>query len=166
MTVTTEVLKSVTVDIADLQASKNPDEKLITYSLGSCIGLVVWDPVVKVGGMLHYMLSDSSISPEKARSKPAMFADTGIPLLFKSVYALGGEKKRMIVKVAGASQVMDSAGVFNIGKRNHMALRKILWKNNVIIDAEDVGGQESRTMILEIGTGKVFIKKNRQVIEL
>ncbi len=166
MSVTTKDLKSVTVDIADLQVSREPDEKLITYSLGSCIGLVIWDPVMKVGGMLHYMLSDSSISPEKSAAKPAMFADTGIPLLFKSVYALGGEKKRLIVKVAGASQVMDSAGIFNIGKRNHMALRKILWKNNVMIDSEDIGGQDSRTMILEIPTGRVLIKKNRQVIEL
>ncbi len=157
---------SITVDIADMIVSNKVSDRLITYSLGSCIGLAIWDPQAKVGGLLHYMLPDSSISPEKAKSKPYMFADTGIPLLFKSVYSLGGEKKRLIVKVAGGAQMMDAKGVFNIGKRNYMALRKLLWKNNVMIDAEDVGGFESRTMTLDISSGLVTIKKNKRIIEL
>ncbi len=157
---------SITVDIADMVVSNRPGDKLITYSLGSCIGLAVWDPQVRAGGLLHYMLPDSSVSPDKAKDKPFMFADTGIPLLFKSVYKIGGDKKRLIVKVAGGSQMMDSKGVFNIGKRNYMVLRKLLWKNNVIIDAEDVGGFESRTMSLDIATGLVTIKKNKRIIEL
>ena len=160
------VTNLITVDIADMAVSNRSSDKLITYSLGSCIGLAIWDPVAKVGGLLHYMLPDSSISPEKAKERPFMFADTGIPLLFKSVYKLGGDKKRLIVKVAGGSQMMDAKGTFNIGKRNYMALRKLLWKNNVMIDAEDVGGFESRTMALEISTGLVTIKKNKEVMEL
>ncbi len=157
---------SITVDIADMVVSNRISDRLVTYSLGSCIGLAVWDPQTKAGGLLHYMLPESSISPEKAKDKPCMFADTGIPLLFKSVYKLGGEKKRLVVKVAGGAQMMDAKGVFNIGKRNYMALRKLLWKNNVIIDAEDVGGFESRTMTLDIATGIVTIKKNKRIIEL
>ncbi|MFA5864562.1 MAG: chemotaxis protein CheD [Phycisphaerae bacterium] len=158
--------KTLVVDIADLAVSRDSDETLVTYSLGSCIGLAIWDPVVKVGGLLHFMLPDSSISPDKAQSKPGMFADTGIPLLFKQTYTAGAEKKRMIVTVAGAAQLMDSQGVFNIGKRNHLSLRKILWRNNVMIDKEDIGGCEGRTMRLEIGTGRVLIKTKAGEVEL
>jgi chemotaxis protein CheD len=158
--------KSIVVDIADFAVCKDQDTTLITYSLGSCIGLSIWDQVNKVGGMLHFMLAESTISPEKAKIQPGMFADTGIPTLFKSAYALGAEKKNIIVKVAGAAQLMDAKGVFNIGKRNHLALRKILWRNNVMIDKEDVGGFEGRTMRLEIGTGRVLIKSKTGEYEL
>jgi len=74
------------VGIADMKVSNNPEVSVITYSLGSCIGLVIYDPVVKVGGILHYMLPESSIDNEKASRNPFMFADTGIPRLFKTAY--------------------------------------------------------------------------------
>lgn len=146
------------VDIADLVVSKDPEATLITYSLGSCIGVAIWDPVTKVGGMLHYMLPEASVSPEKAKTLPAMFCDTGVPLLFKSAYALGAEKRRLKVKIAGGSQLLDEAGTFVIGKRNYLAIRKMFYQNGVLIDAEDVGGSLSRTMTLNIGTGCVTIR--------
>lgn len=158
--------KSFVVDIADMAVSKDPENLLITYSLGSCIGLTIWDPEARVGGLLHYMLPESTISPDKAQSNPYMFADLGIPLLFKKAYLLGADKKRIVVKAAGAAQLMDAKGIFNIGKRNHLALRKILWRNNVIIEKEDVGGFEGRTMKLEIATGKVTIKTKAGEYEL
>jgi chemotaxis protein CheD len=158
--------KTLVVDIADMAVSKDQDSLLITYSLGSCIGLSIWDPVAKVGGLLHYMLPESTISPDKAQSNPYMFADLGIPLLFKKAYSLGADKKRIIVKAAGAAQLMDAKGIFNIGKRNHLALRKILWRNNVIIEKEDVGGVEGRTMKLEIATGRVMMKTKAGEYEL
>ncbi len=164
--VTTVAKNLVTIDIADMKVSNKADDVLITYSLGSCIGVVIYDPEIKAGGLLHYMLPDSSISPEKAKEKPYMFADTGIPILFKSLYKLGAEKQRIIVKVAGGSQIMDAKGVFNIGKRNYLALRKILWRNNVMITTEDIGGYKSRTLSIEIATGRVFVKKNKEVTEL
>jgi chemotaxis protein CheD len=162
----TLVTKSLIVDIADMAVSKDPGALLITYSLGSCIGISIWDPVAKVGGLLHYMLPESTISPDKAQSNPYMFADLGIPLLFKKAYTLGADKKRIIVKAAGAAQLMDQKGIFNIGKRNHLALRKILWRNNVIIEKEDVGGFEGRTMKLEVSSGKVMIKTKAGEYEL
>ena len=128
------------VDIADFVVTDDPRVTLVTYSLGSCIGLVIWDPNVRVGGMLHFMLPESSIASEKAKIKPAMFADTGIPALFRAAYELGAVKKNMIVKIAGGSQLLDDNGTFNIGKRNYVMLRKIFWKNGVLIDREDVGG--------------------------
>ncbi len=146
------------VGIADMKVSSDPKETLVTHSLGSCIGLAVYDSVVKVGGMLHYMLPESKMDPAKARERPFMFADTGIQLLFKACYKLGAEKRRMIVKVAGGSQIMDPSGVFNIGKRNYATLRKIFWRNNVLVDAEDIGGTSNRTMWLSIATGEVKLK--------
>ncbi|HOA74620.1 MAG TPA: chemotaxis protein CheD [Phycisphaerae bacterium] len=154
------------VDIADMRVSRDPQVDLVTYSLGSCIGVAIWDPEVRVGGLLHYMLPQSSISPEKARTNPAMFADTGIPYLFRSAYELGAVKKRLIVKVAGGSSLLDDNGTFNIGKRNYIILRKIFWKNGILIDAEDVGGSISRTVRLEVGTGRVTVKNRGKEIEL
>jgi chemotaxis protein CheD len=148
----------MTVVTGDMAVSDNPEDILITYSLGSCIGVAIYDPVVKVGGLLHFMLPDSSISGEKADSNPYMFADTGIPLLFKKAYQLGAEKARILVKLAGGSQLMDEKGVFNIGRRNHAAARKIFWKNNVLIDAEDVGGNAARTLYLHVATGKIRLR--------
>ncbi|MCD6292779.1 MAG: chemotaxis protein CheD [Deltaproteobacteria bacterium] len=157
----------VTIGIADLQVSNNPEDTLVTYSLGSCIGLAVYDPEVKVGGLLHYMLPDSSINQEKALKNPAMFANKGVPLLFKECFKLGADKKRMVVKVAGGSQIMADAGAFNIGKRNYAILRKILWKNNVIIDGENVGGNQNRTMYMQINDGKINLKISKKgMIEL
>jgi chemotaxis protein CheD len=146
------------VSIADMGISQDQDGSLITYSLGSCIGVAIYDPVARVGGLLHYMLPESNLDPQKALKKPFMFADTGIPILFKEAYRYGAVKSRLIVKVAGGSQILDDSGFFNIGKRNYMAMRKLLWKNNILIKAEDVGGQVSRTVRLEMSTGEVWIK--------
>ena len=148
----------IIVGISDMKVSNNPDDIIITYSLGSCIGLVIWDPVAKVAGMLHYMLPDSNLDLNRAKEKPFMFADSGIPLLFKETYKFGAVKNRMIVKVVGGSQVMDTNGVFNIGKRNYMVLRKIFWKNQIMIATEDVGGTVNRTISIEIGSGFTRLK--------
>ncbi len=151
----------LTVDIADLQVSRDPTVQLVTYSLGSCIGVAIWDPKVRVGGMIHYMLGESSISPEKARNNPAMFADTGLPRLFKAAYRLGAIKKRMLVKVAGGAALFDTSEEFDIGARNYVLLRRIFWRNNVLIDAEHIGGSISRTMRLDIGTGRVTVENRK-----
>lgn len=157
---------SHTVDIADLAVSSDPNFTLVTYSLGSCIGLTIWDPQTRVGGMLHYMLPDASINPEKAKSIPAMFGETGIPLLFRSAYALGAVKTRLIVKVAGGAQLLGDSQLFDIGKRNYLLLRKLLWKNGVLIDKEDVGGSVSRTIRLDIGTGRFTMRRGGEEVEL
>jgi chemotaxis protein CheD len=149
---------SVVVGIADCQVSNVRDHVLVTYALGSCIAVAIHDPVAGVGGLLHYMLPESGIDPAKAGQKPYMFADTGIPLLFRRAYQQGAEKRRLVVRVAGGAQVMDEQGVFNIGKRNYLALRKILWKAGVLLHAEDVGGSASRTVGLEVGTGRFWLR--------
>ena len=154
------------VDIADYQVSNDPRVELVTYSLGSCIGVAIWDPKTRVGGMIHYMLPESSLSPDKAKANPAMFADTGVPVLFRSTYELGAVKKRLVVKVAGGSSLLDDNGVFNIGKRNYASLRKIFWKNGILVDAEHVGGQLSRTLRMNVRTGRIALRIRGKEIEL
>lgn len=154
------------VGISEIQVSNQPEDVLITYSLGSCIGVTMHDPVARVGGMIHYMLPLSKTSPEKAKIRPGMFADTGIPLLVRTLYESGAMKDNLIVKVAGGSQLMDQNKVFNIGERNFLILRKLLWKNNVLIKAKDVGGSLSRTLRLEIASGRVTIKSSEGEVEL
>lgn len=151
-------MNRIVVGISDMKVSADVNDVLVTYALGSCLGVAVYDPWVKVGGLLHFMLPDSSLDSTKAKERPAMFADTGIPLLFKSCYRLGAEKKRMIVKVVGGANILDSANHFRIGQKNITALRKIFWKNNVLIDGEDVGKDNHRTVQLGISTGRVVVK--------
>lgn len=151
-------MANVVVGVADCQISKSRDQVLVTYALGSCIAVAIHDPVAGVGGLLHYMLPESAISPAKAGENPYMFADTGIPLLFRRAYEYGAEKRRLVVRVAGGAQVMDSEGIFNIGKRNYLALRKVLWKAGVLVQAEDVGGNVPRTVRLEVGSGRFWLR--------
>ncbi len=151
-------MSSLVVGIADCQVTKAADQVLVTYALGSCIAVAIHDPVTHVGGMLHFMLPESAISPTKAAENPYMFADTGIPLLFRRAYGCGADKRRLVVRVAGGAQVMDSEGVFNIGKRNYLALRKILWKAGVLVQGEEVGGNQSRTVRLEVGSGRFWLR--------
>jgi len=148
----------IVLGISEMQVSNTPGDILVTYSLGSCIGLTVYDPVAGIGGMIHYMLPLSKIAPEKAKIKPAMFADTGVPMLLTALLDQGAVKDRLVVKVAGGSELMDQNKVFNIGERNYLVLRKLLWKNNMLISAEDVGGNISRTLRLNIDTGCTFVK--------
>ena len=146
------------VGVSDMKVSNDLDTTLVTYSLGSCIGIAIYDEVARIGGLLHFMLPESSLDPEKARKNPFMFADTGIPTLFKSAYKLGAKKQRMRVIVAGGAQVLDQSGFFNIGKRNDMAVRKMFHKNNVIIDYRDIGGNVNRTIKLAVENGDVWLK--------
>ncbi len=155
--------KPVVVGMADLKVTDRADDTLITYALGSCLGIVVHDPVAQVAGMLHVMLPTSTIDEAKAKAQPAMFVDTGVPLLFKECYRLGARKERLTVTVAGGSFSgrTDADDTFQIGKRNMITLRKLLWKNGVLIHADDTGGvQQSRTMSVSVINGIVQLRTN------
>lgn len=153
----------VVVDIADMRFSDNPGETLVTYSLGSCVGVTVYDPVVRIGGMIHCMLPLSKVDREKAKIRPYMFVDTGMQMMLGTLYEAGVRKSRAIVSVAGGAQVMDSQGIFKIGERNFTVLRKILWKNGLLMNVQEVGGNKSRTISLDIGTGRFSIKSEGRV---
>ena len=149
---------NIVVGVSDMKIHNDPKAILITYSLGSCIWIAIHDSVARVGGILHFMLPESSLDPDKAKTNPFKFCDTGLPTLFKSAYAMGAKKQRMKVVVVGGAQILDQQGFFNIGKRNYMAIRKMLWKNNMMIDYEDVGGMVNRTLKMAIGDGRVWLK--------
>lgn len=146
------------VGISDMKVSKDPKDTLITYSLGSCIGVLVWDPQAKVAGLLHYMLPDSKIDAERAKKSPYMFGDVGIPMLFRAAYGLGAVKERLQVYVVGGSQIMDSAGVFNIGVRNYDIVTRLFAKNGIRPMKEDIGGSVNRTISIELSTAKILLK--------
>lgn len=148
----------IIIGVADMKVSNDSEAVLATYSLGSCIGLAIYDPIEKIGGLLHYMLPESSLDRVKAKKNPYMFGDTGIPLLFKEAYKFGAKKHRIKTIVLGGSQILDQKGLFNIGQRNFTILRKMFWKNNVMIDFQDVGGNVNRTLRLEIENGQAWLK--------
>jgi len=149
--------KNIVVGIADMAVSNDSGADLVTYSLGSCLGVAVYDPVVHVGGLLHLMLPDSTLNAGRAEARPFAFVDTGIPRLFHAIYGLGGVKERLRVRVAGGAQFLDANKFFNIGKRNIAATREILARNGVNLTVEDVGGSASRTMRLHLADGAVSI---------
>ena len=152
------------VDIADMKVSDDPSQTLITYSLGSCIGVAIYDPVLQLGGMIHCMLPLSKVDKQKAQDRPFMFVDTGMQYMLGRLYEYGLRKARCVVNVAGGSQVLDNQGVFKIGERNFTVLRKILWKNGLLMNAQEVGGNRSRTISLDLGTGRFTIKSGGKLI--
>ncbi len=152
--------KRLIVHVSDAKFSNDPADILVTYSLGSCIGVCLYDQATNIGGMLHYQLPNSTIDTDKAKEKPFMFADTGMKILVQKMLSAGANRKRMQVKIAGGASMKTGLKGFDIGKRNHLAIRKILWKNGMFIDAEDVGGSSPRNMYMNIANGFVTVRSN------
>ncbi|MEO7426446.1 MAG: chemotaxis protein CheD [Fibrobacteria bacterium] len=148
----------IIVGVADMRFSSDPEDVIITYSLGSCIGLTLFDSEKRIGGLVHCMLPLSKIDSAKAAANPYMFIDSGVTAILQSLFDLGAQRKTLVAKVAGGSQIMDDKGVFNIGERNNTIVRKMLWKNNILISGEEVGGSVPRTMSLNLATGKTVLK--------
>lgn len=119
-----------------------------------------------MGGLIHCMLPLSKIDREKAKANPQMFVDTGVPDLLQKMFNLGAQRKRIIAKVAGCAQLLDEKKLFRIGERNYTVLRKVLWKNDILIAAEDIGGSIPRTMFLYMETGVTILKVRGQEVEL
>lgn len=156
----------VVVGVGDMAVSNNPDLTLVTYSLGSCLGVVIFDPVARVGGLLHAMLPDSSIDTAKAAARPGMFIDTGVPALFRAAYQLRADKRRVRIYVIGGAQIMDNSGFFNIGKRNCEALDALLAQHQLAITAKEIGGLQNRTVFFRLNTGQVTLKMSGQQTEV
>jgi chemotaxis protein CheD len=148
------------VGIAELRVSDDRDEILVTHALGSCLGIVAWDPVVRVGGVLHAMLPSSDADGARAQLEPARFVDSGVSALFRASYALGARKQRMITRVVGgAAMAMEGRpDRFHIGRRNYLSLRSVLWKAGVLLGPQDVGGSQSRTVWFHVGSGEMTIR--------
>lgn len=131
-----------------------------TMALGSCIAVMILDRKTRCIAMDHVALPDSSVSPERGKQLPGYFADTGIPALLKEVQRVGKSTLRpsdLIIKLAGGANVADPNNTFNIGKRNALAIKKILWQHGMGPVAEDLGGFHSRTVTMYRDTGKIVL---------
>ncbi len=148
---------NILVSISDMKVTDDVNAIIIAHSLGSCIGIAIYDPVAKAGGILHFMFPASSFSPGKAKKNPFMFADTGINSFLESLYDLGADRNRMKVFVAGGAEVIDQKDFVNIGKGNCIAAKKILKEKGIHVDYEDTGKNINRTIKLNIKTGELII---------
>jgi len=158
-------MREIIVGIADLRVSSHPDDVMVTYALGSCVAVAVYDPVARVAGLLHFMLPSSSLNVSKAEENPSMFADTGIPFLFKSCYELGADKRRMVVKIAGGANIIGEASFFRIGQKNLTVLRKILWRNGILVSGQDTGGTMNSTLRFHSQDGRVLVRRSGGSLE-
>lgn len=153
-------MKLFEVGIGELGVSSDRESEIKTYALGSCVALVIYDKVNRIGGMIHIALPYGEINKEKAEKLPTYFADTGLPLLFKKMNEIGAKRSTSWIKLVGGASVIKSCESFDIGKRNVLAVRKILWNKKLRIVKEDVGGDYSRTVSLNIGDGSVTVSNS------
>lgn len=154
------------VGISEMAVSHEPSDVLLTYSLGSCIGLVLYDPVVRVGGLLHALMPTAKTNAERAARTPAMFADAGSSQLIQAMFDRGATRPNLVAYLAGAASHMDNEGLFRIGERNYTIARRVLWKNGILIAGEEVGGHSSRTISIDIGTGRTLVRSQGAIREL
>lgn len=148
----------IKVGMADLKAGKSPDS-IISYGLGSCVGIALYDAQVKIGGLAHIMLPDSTQA--RATDNQAKFADTAIPVLLDQVIRLGASRSRITAKIAGGSQMfsfVQTTDIMRIGDRNAEAVRSVLKSLSIKLLVEDCGGNYGRTVELLLDSGIFLIK--------
>ncbi len=147
----------ITVGIADMKMTQLSGE-LITYALGSCIGICLYDPMVKLAALIHIMLP---INMEAGRKNTMKYADTGIRETLKQMEARGARRVRITAKIAGGAKMFDVPGngsLGNIGQRNIECVRLTLKRENIKILAEDLGGTVARTLSFDAATGQGCIR--------
>ena len=160
--------QQVVIGVGDMAVSNNHEVILSTYALGSCIALVAYDPALRAGGMLHLMLPDSTISPDKAAAQPAMFADTGLPQFFRQLGSFKARPPRLRLLMAGGANVILGHDPFRIGERNVRATVEFLARHDYRVTHSHVGGSVNRTLHLDLATGLVTVKTagNQEIVSL
>jgi chemotaxis protein CheD len=147
------------VPIGEMMTSADPDDVLVVYGVGSCVVVCLHDPVTRVGGVLHALLP--GLNWHRAGGKPTKFVDQGVPLLLKSLIALGAKPARLQAHVCGGASMITATGfndMMNIGERNVQAAQMALQAAGLKIDAQATGGQNGRTVKLRIADGQVTLK--------
>jgi chemotaxis protein CheD len=160
------VSERIVIGIGEFAVAAKPEATIVTHALGSCIAVCLFDADAGVAGMLHFLLPESKLNPERAQKQPGAFADTGIPLLFQTAYKHGADKKRCKVKLLGGASIAGAGGGgLDVGKRNAMAAKRLLWQNGVMVHGEALGGSESRTVSLSVADGRLRVSCGRDVIQ-
>ena len=147
------------IGIADCVVSSNETDLLTTYGLGSCIAVALYDPITRVGGLLHFLLPDQAAAEIGRRDNPFVCADTGVPEMIARCVRLGAVKRRLRVYAAGGASVVKGGTFFDVGRRNQASLRKVLSKEGLPLTGEAVGGECWRNMRLDMGSGEVWVKE-------
>ncbi len=155
---TTGATTMVVVDLADMKATNHPNGCLATDCLGCGVAVAIYDPEACVGGLLNFMLPDSNLNREKALANPFLFADTGIPLLFRRAYKLGADKGRIVVRAVGGSDLIDPEKLINLGANNRQSLQDILTTNNVTLNGRHYGKHQGMSLRLYMETGEVLME--------
>lgn len=158
-------MKIVKVGMADLNVAESPD-KIRTVGLGSCVGVVLYDKLTKIGGMAHVMLPSSSMS--KGELNIAKYADTAIPKLIKDMQRAGANPRRITAKLAGGAQMFSfssSNDIMRIGPRNVEACKEALSKAGIVVQTEDTGGNWGRTIEMDCLTGVLQVRAVNQGIK-
>ncbi len=141
-----------------MYVSDSMQDRIVTFSLGSCIGVTLFDPEKKIGGMIHCMLPSARIDMQKASHKPEMFVDSGLALILQQMFDLGASRKHLIIKMAGAASVLNDNEFFKVGERNYAYARKFFAKNMLNVESEDVLGTVSRTLSLYMDSGITTVR--------
>lgn len=148
----------IDVGIGDFKYSGNPGDMLKTYGLGSCVALIVYSQSKKMAGMIHVALPEASVNEAKARLLPGYFADTGIPMVVDWIDKVsGGNRKAFTYRLYGGASILDENNRFDIGRRNALAIKRLLWRYGCGVLKEDLGGQASRTVSIDVTTGEVHV---------
>lgn len=155
-------MNSIVVGIGEYHVSDDPDDIVKTFALGSCVAVIMYDKIKRVGGLIHIALPDSSISRDKKEKLPGYFADTGIPLLIETMKKKGVQLSNLRIKMVGGASVLNLNYNFDIGTRNILAVKKILWRHNLGIISEDVGGKIARTCMLNVNNGEIVVSSNNK----
>ena len=150
------------VGLAGLEVSQDPGIMLCTLPLGAGVGLAIYDPKARVGGLLHSLLPASSLDPQRAANHPGMFLDTGLEALLAHAQRLNATRPNIRVFVAGAARIMDENPLFDIGKSNGDVLGELLAQQGVELYARQVGGRTDCSMELTLATGEVRLRFSGQ----
>lgn len=149
--------KKLVVGIADMKMAQG-EGMLITYALGSCVGICLYDPLIRLAALVHVMLP---LNMETNRKSPLKYADTGIRETLRQMEAHGGMRPRIVAKMAGGARMFDVPGggnLGNIGQRNIESAHMVLRKEGIRLLREDVGGTTARTLLFDTESGQACVR--------
>lgn len=149
--------QQIVVSISDMKFSTRHEDVLVTFSLGSCLGVTVYDPQLRIGALLHALLPDGSASPRRLAGNPYMFVRSGVRSMLARLEGLGAERRRLVIKAAGGADMRGDT-LFRTGMRNLEAFTDVLREERLTLQGSECGGTIPRTLYLHLSTGEVLVK--------